>query len=408
MLTFGGNLEPPPLRQHPARGTTPEGAVAVAARRAGDALASDGYRGYDPYDALESPLFRLPGLRSAKVPRWGAQQVLKRMPVNVRPLLRIRKGYNPVTLALALQGLAYLVARDPGGGAELRRRAGHCVSELERLASPGWSGCCWGYDFDWEARYARIPAGTPTVVATGFVTNALFTAHTLMGSDSAADMCLSAARFLVEDVPRLEEPDGTFCWMYSPFGKDVVLNATMKGARLCAQGHALGGGEDLLEPARRTASFVAQRQDERGRWPYSVSDTRHWADNFHTAYVLDCFASYQELTGDARFADTLRKGFAYYRANFFTGDLVPRYYDNETYPIDATSCAQSILTLCNFGDADAAARAGAWVVANMQRPDGHFAYQIHRRYTNRIPYARWSTAWLFCALARLTLERPSA
>ncbi|MFN3393810.1 MAG: hypothetical protein ACK424_04565, partial [Candidatus Thermochlorobacter sp.] len=53
---------------------------------------ADAYRGYDPYDALTSPLFKLPILRQHKTLRWGAQQVLKRLPINVRPLLFIPKG----------------------------------------------------------------------------------------------------------------------------------------------------------------------------------------------------------------------------------------------------------------------------------------------------------------------------
>ena len=42
-----------------------------------------------------------------------------------------------------------------------------------------------------------------------------------------------------------------------------------------------------------------------------------------------------------------------------------------------------------------------WTIATMQEKDGYFVYQIHRRFTNRIPYLRWSNAWMMYALARL-------
>jgi hypothetical protein len=385
-----------------------DASIRDAAIRAGDGLAAAAYRGYDPYDALASPLFRLPWLRRAKLPRWGAQQILKRLPVNVRPLLRIPMGYNPVTLALALQGYAYLAPLAGDRESELEERARFCARELARLRSPGYSGDCWGYDFDWEARYARIPAGTPTIVATGLVTNALFVARRVFDLPDAAAMCESAARFVLEDLPRTEETNGSFCWSYSPLTSDAVLNATMKGARLCAQVYSMNADERLLDAALRTAEFVAGRQDERGAWPYSVSDARRFADNFHTAYVLDCFASYEQLTGDARFAEVVARGLAYYRERFFTAGGIPRYYDDRTYPVDATSCAQSILTLCGFGDMDAAAMTGRWAIERMRRRDGGFAYQVHRRYVNRVPYIRWSDAWMFCALARLTRDAEAA
>ena len=83
---------------------------------------------------------------------------------------------------------------------------------------------------------------------------------------------------------------------------------------------------------------------------------------------------------------------------------MPRYYDRSRYPIDATAAAQSLLTLCRFGDLATARRVADWSVEQLQRPDGAFAFQIQRRYTNRIPYMRWSTAWMYCGLARVALE----
>jgi len=125
------------------------------------------YRGYDPFDALTSPLFRLRPFRTSRILRLAVQQAVRRSPVNVRPLLRIRKGYNPVTLALVLEASTYLANVQPDRADVYRERAEHCVRELRAMRSAGYSGDCWGYDFDWEGRNATIPASTPTVVATG-------------------------------------------------------------------------------------------------------------------------------------------------------------------------------------------------------------------------------------------------
>ena len=76
-------------------------------------LVQERFRGYDPYDALTSPLFRLPILRSSKWFRIAGEQALKRSPLNLRPLLRIPKGYNPVTLALVLEASAHRALAEP-------------------------------------------------------------------------------------------------------------------------------------------------------------------------------------------------------------------------------------------------------------------------------------------------------
>ena len=383
--------------------------VLGAALCAADQLQRANYRGWDPFDALASPLFDLPWLRSARLPRLAAQQVVRRVPVNLRPLLRVPEGRNPVTVALALQAHAHLCSAAGEQQADHHRaRAQWCVAELARIRSPGWSGDCWGYDFDWEARYTRMPAWTPTIVATGIVTNALFEAYRLLGLEEAFAMCASAAEFVLRDLERTPGPDGTFCWSYSPLYRDTVLNATMKGARLCAQVHAVTGDREPAALAAATAAYVASHQSASGAWPYAVGDARRWADNLHTAYLLECLLAYARWTGDTSFDATTRRGYAYYRSRFFTADSEAKYFDDRVFPIDATACAQSIIALCRFGDADLARRVAATTIALLQRPDGAFGYQVRRLVTVRTPFARWSTAWMLAALALLADATPAA
>jgi hypothetical protein len=70
-----------------------------------------------------------------------------------------------------------------------------CVAQLALLRSPEYSGDCWGYPFDWGGRHGRLASGTPTIVATGIVTNALFVADQVSRLPEALKMCASATRF---------------------------------------------------------------------------------------------------------------------------------------------------------------------------------------------------------------------
>ncbi|MBA3726514.1 MAG: delta-aminolevulinic acid dehydratase [Armatimonadetes bacterium] len=382
-------------------------AEAAARHELGAALRTEAYmfgnafRGYDPYDALLSPIFGLPVLRSLKLPRLAIQQALRRVPINVRPLFGIPRGLNPVTLGLAVEAYSYLSSADPENAATYRARVLTCIEGLKRLRSTGYSGDCWGYDFPWESRWGKLPAFTPTIVATGIITNGLFQAYELLGIEEAFSLCSGASQFVLRDLERTVDADGSFCWGYFPGDRQQVINATMKGARLCAQVHSVSPDEELAESSRLTAQFAVSHQREDGAWPYAVTDPRSWVDNFHTGYVLDCLREYELRRRDAQFEVSIRAGWNYYRAHFFEDDRVPRYFDTSTYPIDITACAQSIITLSTFRDVATRDAVASWVISNMQKADGSFIYQIRRTHKNRISYMRWGAAWMFAALGKV-------
>jgi len=105
-------------------------------------------------------------------------------------------------------------------------------------------------------------------------------------------------------------------------------------------------------------------------------------DNFHTAYVLDCFKYYIGATGDGRFEDNLTRGYEYWKNTFFLADGTPRYYDHKTLPIDIQCSSQAIDTLVFFNDRDPgslslALKIAKWTIDNMQDRSGYFYY---RRY----------------------------
>jgi hypothetical protein len=364
-------------------------------------LESENLRGWDPYDALCSPLFRLPVFRSNRLVRFGSQQLLKRSPWNLRPFLRIEKQLNPVAVALYVQGQSNLALIEPTRADDRGERVERALRHLEATVSAGYSGSCWGYPFDWEARHASIPAGTPTVVATSIVANSLWKAYAVFKLEKARELVLDAASFVLSDLNRTEGPEQSFCWSYSPLDRQAVLNATLKGSRLLAQAYSLGGPPDLLGPAADSVRFVVEHQLPTGAWPYAASDRRTWVDNFHTGYVLECMKSFREHSGNPTFDDALSTGWNYYRERFFTENMVPKYYDDRLEPVDSTACAQAIITLCEFGDLPAARAVAERSIELLSMSDGSFAYQYRSRRTIRIPFLRWSTAWMYAALSQL-------
>lgn len=355
------------------------------------------YRGYDPYDTLLSPIFKWPVLNT-KFIRFGAQQVCKRIPINFRGILRIPKGLNPVTLGLCIQAYAYLSEVFPEKSRFFFEETERLLDLLIENSSKGYSGTCWGYDFDWEARYTKIDAYVPTGVATGIITNALFESYLRHPNARIKYMIIDAAQFVLKDLHRSYEGN-LFCFSYSPVDKQFVLNASLKSARLLAQAYYFTQDESLKKTAQTAVAYVVNAQRESGAWPYAMHDARTWADNYHTGYILDCIDAYMIHCSDKRFKDSFDKGLGYYIDHFFENGEIPKFYDTKTYPVDSTAAAQSLLTLSRFGHLDRAENVAIWMIDHMQDKRGGFFFRKHPKYTDRNIFMRWNNAWMFAGLA---------
>jgi hypothetical protein len=128
------------------------------------------WAGYDPYDALNSRLFAATPFYRSRICRIAATQVLKRLPINIRPLLLISKNQNPKALALFLMAFLKLSRL---GLLPQEDLIGTMTDKLVTLRSPNTDYWCWGYSFPWQTRTILVPKGYPNLVCTTFVANAL-------------------------------------------------------------------------------------------------------------------------------------------------------------------------------------------------------------------------------------------
>ncbi len=375
--------------------------IEASIRKTESFIEKQDYRGFDPYDGLSSPIFKAPFLNSNKKIRFLSQQLIKRSPVNLRSILFIKQGYNPVTLGLCIQAYVNLSQAYPKKKDSYEAKIHALINQLQTLVPTGFNGVCWGYDFDWEARYSRIPAYQPTIVATGIITNALYKYWSFSKNKEVENMILSAAKFALKDLNRTTDKDGDFCFSYSPFDHQVVFNASMKGVRLLAQAYHISKDEQLKLISKKACTFIMKHQNLNGSWIYSKNRSGEWIDNYHTGYVIDCLHDYIEFTGDTSFKEHLKKGFSFYRASFFHDDRIPKFYNKNIYPIDCTAAGQSLLTLSGFNDLGTAENVCNWMIENMQSADGSFYFRKYKNFTNRTKFMRWSNAWMFAGMSEL-------
>ena len=335
----------------------------------------------------------------------------------------VPKEHNAKGIGLFLQGYCNLYKviekkgaafKELGTKDEVLDKIKYTANLLLQMRSdkmfPGkYHGACWGYNFDWQARRLFLfPAHTPTVVATNFCATALMEAYEITGDKNYLNVALSAAKFIIEDLHRSEYKDG-FLFSYSKLpGNDTVFNASILGSRLLSYCYKYTGNEEYKQLARKSIAACCAGQEEDGAWRYGMLPVQKWRDSFHTGYNLDGLIAYQENTGDHSFDEYIAKGFDYYIKHFFEADGTPKYYDNQTYPIDIHCPGQLFVTLSRLHKFDAyrqtAAKVMQWTVDNMQAPDGYFYYQLKPGISSKISYMRWSNAFMFCALSYYLLE----
>lgn len=368
------------------------------------------FKGWDPYDGLNSKVFQATPLKHWSFARLAWIQLFKRNPINLRKLFLIPKGLNPKALGLFLSGYSnlYKIAENGdesfGTKKELRETILYLGNKLLELQSKGYAGACWGYNFDWQARGGLFfPAYTPTVVATTYAANGLLDASQVLNDKKFEETAISSAEFVVNDLTRTQKEEG-FLFSYAPkFGNNTVYNASLLGSRLLARIYSFTSTDEYAKAAHSSVLACCNAQNPDGSWYYGELGIQKWIDSFHTGFNLEALYDYQKFTGDTSFQECFEEGFEYYIENFFLKDGTPKYYHDKIYPVDIHSPAQFIVTLSKTGQlphySKKVAKVLNWTLENMQDQKGYFFYQINKAYINKISYMRWSQAWMFCALS---------
>jgi len=364
------------------------------------------WAGYDPYDALNSGIFKALPFLNFRLPRLVLTQALKRSPINIRPLALVPKTQNPKAIGLFLSAfvnLSKVGIADQEGLVELM------IERLVALRSQGVPYWCWGYSFPWQMRQKIVPSGAPNLVCTTFAASALLDAYEQRRDPQCLNMAASAAEYILNDLYWTEgEASAGFSYPLRSI-RVLVYNANFLASALFCRVYKHTGEKKFLEPALRAARCSAAKQNADGSWFYGNAQTQGWIDNFHTGFNLCALQSIGRYAETTEFDSCIRRGFDFYKAHFFREDGAARYFHNSTYPIDIHAVAQSIITPLTLDPLDPAnmqlsRTAFQWAMNHMWDDRGFFYYRVLRLCTIRTSYMRWSQAWMLLAMSTLLSE----
>jgi len=369
----------------------------------------ESFKGYDPFDGLNSNLFKyFQELIRSSIFKLAWIQFFKRSPINFRKIAGINKEFNPKGLGLFLSAYCNLYRINPS--TKNLDQIHYFIDLIKTYQSTGYSGACWGYNFDWQSKAFFQPKGTPSIVVTSFVTCALLDAYEIIKEEELIDIASSACNFVLNDLKRTYDRDGDFAFSYSPLDSTQVFNASLLGARLLSRTYSHFKNPTLIQESQKVVSFVCKHQQINGAWSYSPLPFHQWIDNFHTGYNLECIYTYQTISGDQSFQNQLSKGLDYYLTTFFEDSGLPKYYCNSKYPVDMHTTAQLLVTLSKMKILDQnkelVNKVLAWSINEMfDKRNGCFYYYKEKYFTNKISYMRWTQAWMLLGLSHYLMHR---
>ena len=265
-----------------------------------DYIESENYKGWDPYDLLNSPILNKSFLYKTDFFRLLMIQIGKRSPINIRDALGVKKDYNAKGISLILDGYInlYHLASDNLINLDkniLTEKINFLASMLIDLSS-GYSGTAWGYNFPWQARTLLFSFKYSYSCSIFLCVQSLFKAFDITGNESYKANALSHADFILNDLSRTHDSKGNFILSYSPInGNNRVINASLLGAKSLAYCYQYSQKSYYKDVAKKIIEFVIQYQEEDGSWIYGLDNNQGWKDSFHTGYNLEALKYYENF-----------------------------------------------------------------------------------------------------------------
>lgn len=330
-------------------------------------IAAD-FAGADPFDGLESALFRASGLGRFRLARLAWLQAIKRGPDVLRKAVLIPPTVNPKTLALlggAAQGVVLCDVHD----------------QLQEMQNPDGG---WGYPFEWQARAFHAKRQQSNTIVTSFVVDALIEG----GLAKDHPVLQQVANFIENKLWR----GGYFA--YFDHTNVEIHNASLWAA--FALYRVIGPNDKTAQAVERV--IAAQKAD--GSWPYGTLSHHQFVDGFHTGYVLDLLDRLR-ASGMNGVSDAIARGWQFYREQCFDHYGLPRSYAGRDGYLDAHAVAQAMGSLIRFGDTGGAMRAADWASEKLfdSERDLFFAGINKDGRADRRNYIRWTQAWMVWALS---------
>jgi hypothetical protein len=367
------------------------------------------YKGWDYGDGMSSRLRRALPVEH----RWlniGFQEVVKRAPLNVRPLLLVeqRRNYQGAALFAMANLTVDRLFDGPSQSVDYREQARTLADWLVHNRSRGYAGYCAGYPHPIQHLDGRGRPHEPDAVNTSFGVKALVRAAVL--DERYPTAVRSVSDFVTEDLDYrpVESGRGAIIDYHTKHPQDYyTINAGALCARALVDLHAHFADPELAEMARGLLDHMADLQTDLGGWCYrDPPEASHLSmDNHHNGFIIESFQRYEAVVGDGRYEETLARALSFYRDVLFEPSGAPNFEEYNAFPRDVRASAQGALVFTYAGNLAFARRVLGWAFENLHAGGGRFYSRRHRLHTKRHVLMRWCQASMAFATSEYLRSR---
>ena len=361
------------------------------------------YLGWDPYDGLNSVRFKN-FQKCPKLCKIAIIQANKVSPINFRLIYNVDPGIDIKGISIFLQAYANLFASGMPGpfnedGQFIFTRL--FKENIQDDRSISWSSHYFNYI---GVQGSMLTPSTPD----------------LIGSSNAMKAICQYSELKEIDVNRIIEKYYNYlidnfdydheCFTYGYYMKNkYVPNCDAEVISSYRYTRRIVEDDRIHEICRISLNKLIDYQNDDGSWFYSYfhDGSIYKQLDFHQGFIINGLIDAKSIypTMEREISTTLTRAVDSYNSLFSTEGRC-HYRHPRRYPTDIHNQAQGIITYSKLYDVfkdkkfyDKLKLICKWTIKNMQDPDGYFYYQKGRFLANKIPYLRWSQAWMMLALS---------
>ena len=316
----------------------------------------------------------------------------------------------PIADAHYAMGFAFLA--EDAHDEQHYQRALHFLDVLIQTRSPGHEEYCWGYPFNWKTREGLIAETTPLITTVPYAYEAFSSVFAIDKDEKWRTIMRSIAEhvaYAYRDV--VMSPQASACgYTTAADDRGGVLNASAYRAALLTMAGSEFGEAAYGKIAQNNLNFVLEFQNPDGSWFYSADDNGHFIDHYHTCFVLKALAKIENITGDSRCAEAIRRGVAYYVRHLFDEQGLPKPFSEEPrltiYRRGLYDYAEfvnlAVMLRRRFSELDRLLPVVLEdLLARWQASDGHFRSRELMFGWDNVPMHRYAQAQMFRSLCVL-------
>lgn len=193
------------------------------------------------------------------------------------------------------------------------------IDWLLENSSKGYSGYCWGLDFDWVySATDTYDKNTPFSTHTPYPLEAMVQYYNIAKDNSLLEPIKSLFAFLEQDIKIMQEDDKRLIVSYGVEKDRIVTNANSYVMYMYALllDFYPEKREYIENKIRKLYHFLVSVQLGDGSWIYSPFDANSFIDCFHSAFVLKNIIKTSRIFPLENSEEIVSKGYRYVLENF--------------------------------------------------------------------------------------------